>query len=70
MKASIANAAAVESGAEEYTCEVRTGTWTQKPQKYHARSLAKIREKYAAVADKSALDPILAEAGCLSALQG
>ena len=66
----VANAAALEAGEEEYSVEVRTGTWTQKPQKYHARSLAKIREKYAAVADKSALDPILEEAGCLSALEG
>ena len=66
----VANAAALERGDEEYSLEVRTGTWTQKPQKYHARALAKIREKYAAVADKSTLDPILEEAGCLAMLQG
>ena len=66
----VANAAALESGDEEYSVEIRTGTWTQKPQKYHVRSLAKLREKYRAVADKSALDPILDEAGCLSALEG
>ena len=41
------------------------GVWTQKPQKYHARSLAELRKKYAAVADKARLDPILERAGCL-----
>ena len=66
----VANAAALGAGDEEYSVEIRTGTWTQKPQKYHARSLGKLREKYAAVADKAALDPILEQAGCLSALQG
>jgi hypothetical protein len=40
-------------------------TWTQTPQKYHARSLAAIRQKYAAIRDTRALDPILEAAGCL-----
>jgi hypothetical protein len=44
--------------------------WTQKPQKYHARSLGMLRAKYAAIADKTALDPILAAAGCLEGLRG
>ncbi len=65
----VANATALANGDEAYSVEVRTGSWNQKPQKYHARSLVKIREKYAAVADKSSLDPILASAGCLPALQ-
>ena len=43
-------------------------TWTQKPQKYHARSLAMLRAKYAAAADKAELDPVLQEAGCLQGL--
>ena len=42
--------------------------WSQKPQKYHAKSLAALREKYARVADKSALDALLARAGCLTGL--
>jgi len=65
-----ANAAAMASGSEEFTVELASGTWTQKPQKYHAKSLAEIREKYAAVADKSALDSVLEAAGCLATLQG
>jgi hypothetical protein len=43
--------------------------WTQKPQKYHARSLGMLRAKYAAIADKRDLDMILAAAGCLAGLR-
>ena len=43
--------------------------WTQKPQKYHARSLGMLRAKYADVADKSALDMVLAATGCLAGLR-
>jgi glutathione S-transferase len=60
-----ANAAALAAGEEEFTVELASGPWTQKPQKYHARSLKALRERYAAVADKGALDPILEKAGCL-----
>jgi glutathione S-transferase len=60
-----ANARALAAGQEEFSVELASGTWTQKPQKYHARSLAALRERYAAVADRSALDPILASADCL-----
>jgi glutathione S-transferase len=65
-----ANAAAMAAGDEEFTVELASGSWTQKPQKYHAKSLQAIREKYAAVSDKSALDPVLEKAGCLSTLAG
>ena len=41
--------------------------WTQKPQKYHARSLAALREKYVAVPDKRAIDAVLDRAGCRAA---
>ena len=44
--------------------------WTQKPQKYHARSLSTLRAKYAEIADKAALDPVLEAAGCLAGLRG
>ena len=65
-----ANAAAMAAGDEEFSVELASGRWTQKPQKYHAKSLQTIREKYAAVADKSELDSVLAKAGCLETLQG
>ncbi len=64
-----ANAKALAEGREEFSVELASGTWTQKPQKYHARSLAKLRERYAAVPDKSELDPVLERAGCLAWLQ-
>ena len=61
-----ANAKCLEAGDEEFTVEFASGPWTQKPQKYHARSLGKLRARYADVADRSALDPILEKSGCLA----
>lgn len=66
----VANAAAMAAGDDEFSVELKGETFTQTPQKYHAKSLAVIRERYAAVADKGALDPILEDAGCLEALRG
>ena len=40
-------------------------SWSQEPQKYHARSLAEIRRKYTAAKGTAGLDDILATAGCL-----
>ncbi len=60
-----ANARALAAGQEEFTVELASGTWTQKPQKYHARSLAALRARFAAVADHAALDPILERTDCL-----
>ena len=59
------NAKAIASGAEEMSARMPLGLWKQKPQKYHARSLAELRKKYAAVADKTRLDPILERTDCL-----
>src|SRR5579885_49156 len=70
MPWTIANAAAIASGREEFTVELAGRPWTQKPQKYHAKSLAALRQKYAAIADKRAIDPILERAGCLAGLRG
>jgi len=66
----IANAAAIAAGAEEFSVELPGGTWKQKPQKYHAKSLAALREKYAAIADKRGVDAVLERAGCLKGLRG
>ncbi|WP_291705923.1 hypothetical protein [Bradyrhizobium sp.] len=41
----------------------------QKPQKCPVRSLNMLRTKYAAVAEKTARDPILEAAGCLAGLR-
>lgn len=70
MPWTLANAAALEAGSEEFEVELDGQTWQQKPQKYHAKSLRALRERYAAVADKSALDPVLESAGCLQGLRG
>lgn len=66
----VANAKAMEAGDEEFSVELAGETFTQQPQKYHAKSLVAIRAKYNAVADKPKLDEVLGRAGCLSALQG
>ena len=66
----LANAEAIAKGHEEFSVELNGQTWTQKPQKYHAKSLQVLREKYGAVTDKSALDPVLDRAGCLAGVRG
>jgi hypothetical protein len=67
---SSANAQAIADGSEEFSVDLDGQTWTQKPQKYHARSLAQIRKKYQALGDRSSLDPILEKTGCLAVLRG
>lgn len=67
---SVANAQALEAGEDSFTVTLAGDQYVQPPQKYHAKSLKVLREKYAAVADKSALDPILEKTGCLPHLQG
>jgi glutathione S-transferase len=67
---SVANAAAIASGAETFSVELDGRPWTQKPQKYHAKSLAALRAKYAAARAVPGLDALLERAGCLAALRG
>jgi glutathione S-transferase len=66
-----ANARAIAGGHEEFTVELAGGTWTQKPQKYHARSLAALRRRFAALdgATPERLDPVLKRTGCLRWLE-
>jgi glutathione S-transferase len=65
-----ANEKALLEKQEEFNVTLGDKIWTQKPQKYHARSLGMLRAKYAGVADKAALDPVLEAAGCLAGLRG
>ena len=65
-----ANEKALAEAREEFSVTLGDKIWTQKPQKYHARSLGMLRAGYAAVADKAALDPVLGAAGCLAGLRG
>jgi glutathione S-transferase len=62
---STANASAIEKGGKTFELTLGGATWSQEPQKYHARSLAEIRRKYAAARSAPGLDEVLAKADCL-----
>ncbi len=64
----LANAAALQSGAETVTVELEGRPFRQGPQKYHARSLAALRDKYKATTNRTELDQILRSTGCLDAI--
>jgi glutathione S-transferase len=66
---SVANAEAIAKGEKSFSMTLAGSTWSQEPQKYHARSLQEIRRKYEAARGAAGLDAILEEAGCLSALR-
>ena len=65
----VANAKALAAGEETCTVTLLGKEYSQGTQKYHARSFGVLRERYAKVENKAALDPILEEAGCLQYLQ-
>ena len=64
-----ANEKALAEAKKEFSVRLGDKIWTQKPQKYHARSLGMLRARYAAAANKAALDPVLEAAGCLAGLK-
>ena len=66
----VANAAAIAAGDEEFSVELDGKTFTQQPQKYHVKSLRALREKYSEASDTPGLDAVLERAGCLSAMKG
>jgi glutathione S-transferase len=59
-----ANAAALEAGAETFSVDLPGGAYVQPPQKYHARSLAALRARYAAASADADLKRILDATGC------
>ena len=65
---STVNARALSAGEKEFSVEIGGRPFTQEVQKYHAKSLSVLRARYAHVDDRSRLDPILAETGCLAYL--
>ena len=67
---SAANEAALAKGETEMTVTLEGKPFTQQAQKYHARSLAEIRRKYAAAKDAPGLDAILTATGCKRWLEG
>ena len=62
---SVANAAAIAAGSKTFEISLGGTTWSQEPQKYHARSLAELRRKYEAAKDAPGLEAILRQSGCL-----
>ncbi len=64
-----ANARAIAAGQTSFSLELGGRPFGQETQKYHAKSLAVLRERYARVPDRSALDPILDESGRLAGLR-
>jgi len=63
-----ANAEAIAQGKAEFSVQLNGQTWTQKPQKYHAKSYQVLREKYAALNSDQATNELLQKTGCLGAL--
>jgi glutathione S-transferase len=66
----LANAAALDSGADEIRMEAMGLPYAQGPFKYQAKCLAELRQRLAAVpaVDRARLDPLLDAAGCLAPL--
>ncbi|PJK31314.1 glutathione S-transferase family protein [Minwuia thermotolerans] len=64
-----ANAEALARGDNVLEVELPKGPFRQQPQKYHARSLKVLKDRYAAVAGDRALDGLLADTGCLDWLR-
>jgi glutathione S-transferase len=67
---SAANEQATSEGREEFDVSLGGRTWTQKPQKYHAKSLRALRQRYDAAPAKATLEAVLEKAGCLTGLRG
>lgn len=65
----LANARALAAGEKTFHVLLGSHPFSQEPQKYHARSLAALRARYAAVSDRSRLDAILARCGCVEPLR-
>lgn len=65
----LANARALAAGQKEFSMTLGGKPYSQETQKYHAKSLAALRARYAAVADKQLLDSILKQAGCYEPLR-
>jgi hypothetical protein len=60
-----ANSIALQAGEKEFSVELGGRAYVQPPQKYHAKSLQALREKYRAVDNKAKLDRILDASDCV-----
>ena len=57
------------AGEKEFSVELEGKHFSQETQKYHAKSLAEIKNKYNAITNRQALDSFLTEANCLNWFQ-
>lgn len=67
---SCANAEALAAGETEFSIDLPGGPYAQGPQKYHVKSLAALREKFAAAKENEKLSSILTTTGCYAYLSG
>ncbi len=65
-----ADTRAPANGDSEFSVQLAGQAYVRPPQKYHAKSLAILRQKYRAVAGDPQLREVLAEADCLQFLKG
>lgn len=65
---SMANAKAIMENREEFSVQLDDFEFQQKPQKYHAKSLAKLRDRYQSYRDENELNQLLDATGCLTFL--
>jgi len=65
---SAANERALQASADSFDVELEGGSWTQKPQKYHARSLAALRAKFASVRELPELIELVESVGAYDVL--
>ena len=68
----VANAAALDSSADEVVCEIHGSEYRQAPFKYQAKCLVWLREAHAALDDdaRRTVDEILSGTGCEQLLAG
>jgi len=62
---SVANAKALQAGEQSFSVELAGKAYVQGPQKYHAKSLQVLREKYEAASGDAGLNEILKSSDCL-----
>jgi len=65
---SCANAQAIAADLDSFEVSLRSGVWEQKPQKYHARSLKVLKQRYQQLASHEELNEVLEDCGALAYL--